>query len=402
LTNLLLLGCSILVGLSIVEFLGARYYPIDASISQLNRRYIYRYKPNSREIYKFSAANGGGKVLVTINSEGRRGDVVSMKRPRILVYGDSFISSVCCSVKQTFVWQLEQGLRGTLPVDPQAVNCGVSGYGPDQESLLLGDEIDRLKPQLVIVTIYTGNDFGDLMRHKLYKLDEHGQLKDSVYSLDPSLPADPTFSEQGSRFYVVRILQKVLAKFTKKEPHAQSSKSQDWMEKWLNQSQTEYKEYIVNGDNNVWNLFNAHYDADVSLTPGSESSQYKRILMDRVIGKMKQITSARSIPLMLVIIPSPIDAVDDYGFPVDLQKYPDYRRSELTDIIESIARKYELPYVNLFKPFRDHGARPLYYVVDNDHWNPAGQSFAAEVVANYIKQRHLLGGTIGTSSVPHQ
>jgi len=56
--------------------------------------------------------------------------------------------------------------------------------------------------------------------------------------------------------------------------------------------------------------------------------------MDRVIEKMQRITAARPIPLMLMIIPSPFDVVDNYAVSVDTRKYPEYRRSELTDVVE--------------------------------------------------------------------
>ena len=174
------------------------------------------------------------------------------------------------------------------------------------------------------------------------------------------------------------------------------------MERWLRESRAEYEEYIIKGDNSVRNLLEDHYDADVSLTPNSESSQYKRILMDRVIEKLKTITAARSVPLMLMIIPSPFDVVDKYTVSVDTRKYPEYRRSELTDIVEEIAQKHQLPYVNLFRPFREHGAGSLYYVVDNDHWNPAAQQLAASLVAEYIKQQHLLDANAGTPARTRQ
>lgn len=390
LPNLLLLSFTTLLSLSAMELLARHYYPVGETISQLDRRYLYRYRPNSHETYRFSPANGGGKVLVTINKEGRRGDLVSMERPRIMVYGDSFISAVFCPVKQTFVWQLEQKLQGALASPPQVVNCGVTGYGPDQESLAVEDDIDRLKPQLVIVAIYSGNDFGDLMRHKIYKLDEYGKLKDNAFTLDPSLPSNPLFSEQVSPFYTMRLLQKAWKRLGQPAAPNPTANSQDYMETWLRKSREEYEEYIKGGSNNVWNLAGAHYDADISLTPGSESSQYKRSLMDRVIEKLKRTTAARSIPLMLVIIPCPIDVVDGWAVSVDPRKYPEYRRAELTGAVEAIARKYELPYINLFKPFQDHGAASLYYVVDNDHWNAAGQLLAADLVANYIRQQRLL------------
>jgi lysophospholipase L1-like esterase len=400
--NLLLLGCAILMSLSAGELFVRRYYPIGETIFQLDQRYLHRLRPNSRQISRLSAVNGGNKVLVTINGEGRRGDLVSMSRPRVLVYGDSFIASNVTPINQTFVWQLERKLKRTFASGPQVVNCGVSGYGPDQESLVLEDEIDHLKPQLVIVAIYVGNDFGDLLRDKIYKLDDKMQLKDNHYTIDPSLVSLFATSEQFPRLYSVRLLQKAWARLTHGEdptlnkyilPRSLSSK--DYLEEWLLESREEYEEYIVKGDNSVRNLFEDHYDADVSLTPDSESSQYKRILMDRVIEKIQQITAARSVPLMLVIIPSPFDVVDHYVVSVDAAKYPGYRRSELTDIIEGIARKHQLPYVNLFAPFREHGAGSLYYVVDNDHWNPEGQQLAASLVGDYITQQHLLYAPAG-------
>lgn len=388
--KLLLLGCSILVSLSAGELLLRRYYPIGEINVRFDRRYLYRYIPNSREIYRFSAANGGKQLLVTINGEGRRGDPVSMKRPRILVYGDSFISSIFTPINQTFVWQLERKLESTFASAPQVVNCGVSGYGPDQESLLLDDEIDRLKPQLLIVAIYAGNDFGDLLRHKIYKLDDQKQLKDNDYTIDPSLASPFGTSKQFSRFYSLRLLRKAWEHLARRQA---PRSSEGFLESCLRKCRAEYKEYVINGNNNVWNLVDGHYDADVSLTPNSESSQYKRILMDRVIEKMKRITAARSTPLMLVIIPSPFDVVDNYSVSVDTRKYPEYRRSELTDVVEDIARKYQLPYLNLFRPFREHGAGPLYYMVDNDHWKPEGQQLAAGLVAEYIVHEHLLDAT---------
>ena len=63
---------------------------------------------------------------------------------------------------------------------------------------MLEDEIDRLRPRLVIVSIYAGNDFGDLLRDKIYKLDERKQLKDNHYTMAPSF--DQLFCRHQARF----------------------------------------------------------------------------------------------------------------------------------------------------------------------------------------------------------
>jgi hypothetical protein len=93
--------------------------------------------------------------------------------------------------------------------------------------------------------------------------------------------------------------------------------------------------------------------------------------------------------------------VDNYGVAVDTRVYPEYRRSQLTGAVEEIARKQQLPYVNLFNPFREHGAGSLYYVVDNDHWRPEGQQLAATLVAEYIRHMGLLEGRPAVSAAPH-
>jgi hypothetical protein len=83
--NLLLLVCSILVSLSVAELLIRRYYPLVETIYALDRRYLHRHIPYSRAVFRLSSANGGTKVVVTINGEGRRGDPVSPTKPPILV-----------------------------------------------------------------------------------------------------------------------------------------------------------------------------------------------------------------------------------------------------------------------------------------------------------------------------
>jgi hypothetical protein len=60
----------------------------------------------------------------------------------------------------------------------------VTGYGPDQESLVMEDDLPSLKPDLIIVAIYSGTDFGDLLRNKLYRLDGQSRL----------VPGHPTLS----------------------------------------------------------------------------------------------------------------------------------------------------------------------------------------------------------------
>src|SRR5579871_5188433 len=98
-----------------------------------------------------------------------------------MVYGDSFIAAEGTPLQQTFVNQLERMLA------VHVISAGVPGYGPDQASLVMEDEIGSIKPSLIVFAIYSGNDFGDLVRNKIFNLDQHGQLNQNHPALDENL-----------------------------------------------------------------------------------------------------------------------------------------------------------------------------------------------------------------------
>ena len=85
-------------------------------------------------------------------------------RPRVVVYGDSFIHTYYVDADDGFAQQLENGLSRRLGSGVEVVNAGVAAYGPDQIALRMEDELPKLRPDLVVVAVFGGNDFGDLVR----------------------------------------------------------------------------------------------------------------------------------------------------------------------------------------------------------------------------------------------
>src|SRR5438034_5517129 len=150
----LLLSAAMVLGVLVAgELVLRRWFPFENTITQRDGRYLYKYIPGSRKLKPMSTA-GARSTMVTVNREGRLGAVVSKtNRPRIVVYGDSFIAGEETPVRQTFVADLERALQVRLSKNVQVINAGVVGYGPDQESLVMEDQIDTLKPDLVIVAI---------------------------------------------------------------------------------------------------------------------------------------------------------------------------------------------------------------------------------------------------------
>jgi hypothetical protein len=76
-------------------------------------------------------------------------------RPRLAVLGDSFVWGYDVEAEERFTDKLQAALPAW-----EVVNMGVSGYGTDQEYLLLRRLYERVEPDLVVL-VFCGNDHDD-------------------------------------------------------------------------------------------------------------------------------------------------------------------------------------------------------------------------------------------------
>ena len=184
------------------------------------------------------------------------------------------------------------------------------------------DEIDTIKPKLIIFSIFPNNEFGNLMRNKLFKLDDRNQLvanhpgalrlNDAQRSLfDETPPQSPLqvvrlgkialnslrsseFARDARNLLHWRRTPVAQPQPRKKTPRPSNT---DRLRSALLERQEEYRSYILEGDNNVYNLFFDGPDADVSFAPRSASSQYKRLLLERLMVRIqKALHPAASVP----------------------------------------------------------------------------------------------------------
>jgi hypothetical protein len=80
---------------------------------------------------------------------------------RLLALGDSFTFGMGVEAEQTFVQNLETEIPGGRLI---TFNAGVPGYGPAHERVILEELADRVRPDLVVMVLYTGNDLEDTQR----------------------------------------------------------------------------------------------------------------------------------------------------------------------------------------------------------------------------------------------
>ena len=307
---------------------------------------------------------------------------------RILVYGDSFVAAEFSSDEKTFVRRLEDYLRQSSEEEIEVINAGVAGYGPDQVSLRMERELAGLNPDLVIVAICAANDFGDLIRNKLYSLDASGALEPEMQCCPMSSLSELRDGVDPLDFLQVHPQDLVLSVDGRRAPKEQPELAEYQARRvkgWLGDRVREYEETVVVGDRVVRDLFGDYYDLDISLTPNSDSAKYKLRLMGTGLLEIVRQGQARGVPVVFVFIPADIDACNERDLVrIDRSEFPAYRRSALTDALERIAERHSLHYLSLFQIFRDNGPDGLYFRGNESHWNDQGQDLAAKRVAEYL------------------
>lgn len=364
--------------------------PYFSTVYQIDDRYIYRLLPNATKMFKRAAIEGGESIVVHINDRGFRDAVWSAAPPpgarRVAVYGDSFIEGEFSNFEATFVSRLKVHLSKDLAKPIDAMNAGVSGYGPDQAYARIADELPASRSDLLIVSIYAGNDFGDLVRNKLFRLGADGSLVRNTWRLAPHLRA--SFDRAASGLLLSKLVEKRWRglKLSMEEDPDELEGAAPWMA----YQQRDYEAFVLRGDNVVTNVSNDYLDIDVSAKPHSDAVRYKVALMRGVLAGIKASAAAANTPLLLLIVPPADDVCQECeGLRKEVAAYAGYDRDRTTAMLEGLARELSIPAVSLLKTFRSSDPDSLYFKQDT-HWNDAGQDLAARVVSQYIRSSQII------------
>jgi len=362
----------------------ARWYPLPARMYQTDPQLIYKPIPGARSVKAVTQSGSTHWVTTEIGADGCRARERDASGPLFAVYGDSFAFAEDVPAQASFVEQLGEAGHGL------SANAGVVGYGPDQACLRMEQEFDKLKPDLVVLVLCSANDFGDLVRNKLFALDnsEKAVLNKVVFA--PELLAEFEAKAQAAEApALLRAWRSWRAEREESARLAAGGQQPPWIDWYLAQAQDEYKEYVVEKRPAVRQVWQDYYDADVAIHPESDSSAFKRRLMRAVLERMRDDCARRSIPFAALIVPSAIDLCPHNEIHVDPARYPSWDPKRLTSTLAQILDELHVPNLNLYEPFRAAGAEGLYIGGGNMHWNAAGQALAAREFAGLLRERGI-------------
>jgi len=353
---------------------------------EFNEDYLISLKPNIKKTYVRAKKDGGDIIQWQTNNNCFRGvNIKSNPKMRIIVYGDSNVQARFSKDENTCVLKLEKYLNENGVMNIEVLNAGVVGFGPDQSLIRFKKEANIYKPDLVIFHIFADNDFGDIIRNRLFELDVNGNLRETGYirTIDEYLAANKhqKLTDFISSLLIVRVANKFVSLLKVNEKAERLNILQN----------STVKEFLVYKESQPrkFSHFSDHYDIDIAFDPDKESSKTKIKLMEAVLRTANIIAGSKGIKLLVLIQPSVIDltknkSVLNYEY---LQKYPGYRRANLTDAIKNICIANNIHFINLFDVFMRNNPENLFFA--GDHWNDQGQDIAAKETASYITSQMM-------------
>jgi lysophospholipase L1-like esterase len=316
----------------------------------------YRLKPGARIRF----ATDEFDTEIRINSAGVRDDEeIGEKAPderRILILGDSLVLSVQVPFRQTFGELLERRLnsRGS-PIRYRVINGGVQGYGPVQELLFLRSLIPVIKPDLIVETLFVGNDIEDAVGAEALLDGRQRAIADAVRETFIT-----RFRRTVRRSMVLQVLRLRVLTATQRfrrttgppEPPLQS------------------------------------YAAQPAARIGRGLA-----VIHRVTEQMQQEGSAAGARTAVILMPARFQVNDDdYGHLREAvtQSGGTLLRDAAGERIDQALRDIPVPRLDVLPPLRAAG--PGVFFLRTVHLTPLGHEIVADALDQFLRESHLLDG----------
>jgi hypothetical protein len=296
---------------------------------------------------------------IRINAEGLRGEEVGQgteNLTRLLSIGDSFVFGVGVEDAETFTSLIARKLTG-IGVPAEGLNAGIPAFGvPDAVSWLARRGL-ALQPDVVILSIFQGNDLVDASPER-----EEILIVDGLLVPGKSAGGVKAWLHRHSHFYV--LLKSLLDQPSLRPLRAKLGLGEPWKVRVLREEFGVYSE-----------------TATTDLRPAIDAT-------DRALDELKALGAVHDFKVVAVLIPSEIQ-VDRERWQAGLASLSldpaKYDPEVPTSIFVDLLARHSIPTLDLGPVFAQGLAdgEDLYYRLDR-HWTKQGHELAAEALESFL------------------
>ena len=294
--------------------------------------------------------NSGFSVTITTNSLGLRSREVEKEKTkrRVLVLGDSVVWGFGVEDNETFPSILNDETEGF-----EFINAALSDYSTKQELDYLRRDGIKLKPDVVMLGFFVGNDFVDnLVRSGNASIRvESSWFKGLKRWVRKNIKTYEFVMRRLRGIYSVRL-------FLIKTGLAN------------NEDFYQYRIYIKDYDNDVNEAINITFD---------------------YIREMNSLTKRNNITFVMLLIPPKYQIYDkEWQAALEYNRFKEdeVERMKPTIILKDFCRKNNIEYIDLLEDLKNV-KEDIYIKRDTSHFNALGHRIIADILKDKFKNQSL-------------
>jgi hypothetical protein len=344
-------------------------------------------------------------IEIRTNSRGFRDREHRLRKPkevrRIAVIGDSFVWGSGVQASETFPRRLEQALNGdsaggrSASPSIEVLSFGVSGTGPVHYLKLYRGAVRPYRPDLVIVSVYVGNDLRDALKESQARSPRFA-LRALIASV--ARPWQPAANAGGwSPFGAESPMEMANLLHDARERGIPA----DSIRKRLARLPEPLVADAIAMRSNPCNMAEALLDPDgIRNNLLADDDEIRRAwpIVDRAITDLDREVRRTGGRMILLLIPASAQINRIYwrysseiGFLLDDRLLSE---SPVQDHLSELAASRGIECVELLPAFRSRHDQILYFIQDG-HWTPEGHRLAAKVLSERLRGAPELSPRIG-------
>jgi hypothetical protein len=369
------------------------------SITKVNIPSTLRFVPNKGVTYEPHAYYRHTKEGFSegyFNSHGFRDYERTYEKPpgvlRILVLGDSYIEALQVQLDESFPALLEKTLNAHASTTRfEVLALGQSGFGTADEYLRYLNFGIMYDPDLVILALFTGNDFRN--NSKFLNRESVGFYYAFDHNHNLVLNRSLVDAYENSLTYPKRLFEKLKAK-----SHLLSLISErvylfrrQLLETRLAEAYGD-KESVRDDKEKALELF-----SDVNIYRRDLAPSWKEAveITKGIILKFKRSVEEHGGQFLLLGLSNAEQVHSEVGKDWQNQYKIDFDYDKPDRILEEFAGEHGVLFLKLMPAFRDYHLRTGQYLhgfglSHAGHWNQAGHRLAAEVTFQFLKDQRMV------------